>query len=101
MGMKAQEPLQIASIDELATYLSANHAAYIQVAGEDELYYLTDCNEHYWRIQRTDELNEKGHYVDASELVPTVEEFMILPFNGLGGVADVFDKATFYASVKE
>ena len=101
MGVKAEEALEIASIDELVEYLGANHAAYIQVAGEDETYYLTDCNEHYWRIQYTDQLNEKGHYVDASELVPTAAEFMLLPFNGHGGIADVFDDATFYASIKE
>ena len=37
-------------------------------------------NDRYWRAQDTAKLNEKGHYVDASELVPTVSEFLTLPF---------------------
>ena len=45
-------------------------------------------------------LNEKGHYVDASELVPTVSEFLTLPFIDGKSVTDVFDQAVFYASEK-
>ena len=65
-----------------------------------ETYYLTDVNDRYWRAQDTAKLNEKGHYVDASELVPTVSEFLTLPFIDGKSVTDVFDQAVFYASEK-
>ena len=58
-------------------------------------------NDIYWRAQRTDQLNEKRHYIDASELVPTVSEFMDLPFLDGKSLTDLFPDAVFYASVKE
>lgn len=97
MGKKAAEALEI-SLDELYNYLHANHSVYMKVDGE--VYYLSDVNDIYWRVQRTDVLNEKGHYVDASELVPTVSEFLRLPFKDGQSITDLFDRATFYASVK-
>ena len=98
MGMKAEEKLEIV-IDDLRTYLHANHSIYMEVNGE--LYYLTDVNDRYWRVQDTSKLNEKGHYVDCSELVPTLSEFLDLPFGEAGkSVNQLFDEADFYASVK-
>ena len=97
MGLKATEALDIA-FDDLQVYLHANHSVYMDVDGET--YYLTDVNDRYWRVQRTDVLNEKGHYVDTSELVPTISEFLYLPFKDGKSVADLFDEATLYASVK-
>ena len=98
MGMKAEEKLDI-SIDELRTYLHANHAVYMDVDGAS--YYLTDVNDRYWRVQDTSKLNEKDHYVDCSELVPTLSEFLDLPFGEAGkSINQLFDKAEFYASVK-
>jgi hypothetical protein len=98
MGMKAEEKLEIA-IDDLKTYLHANHSLYMEVNGE--LYYLTDVNDRYWRVQDTSKLNEKGHYVDCSELVPTLSEFLDLPVGEAGkSVNQLFDEADFYASVK-
>lgn len=97
MGTKASEALDV-SFEELPTYLHAKHSVYMEVDGKS--YYLTDVNDRYWRAQDTDALNEKGHYVDASELVPTVSEFLALPFAEGKSIADVFDQATFYASVK-
>lgn len=97
MGKKAAEALEI-SLDELSNYLHAHHSVYMKVDGE--VYYLSDVNDIYWRVQRTDVLNEKGHYVDASELVPTVSEFLALPFKDGQSITDLFDHATFYASVK-
>lgn len=99
MGIKAEEALDITP-DELEQYLRTHHSVYIQVADES-VYYLTDVNDHYWRVQHTDQLNEKGHYVDASELVPTVGEFMGLPFKDGKCLRDVAPEATFYASIKE
>ena len=98
MGLKAEEKLDI-SIDDLKTYLHANHSVYMDVNGES--YYLTDVNDRYWRVQDTSKLNEKGHYVDCSELVPMLSEFLNLPFGEANkSITDLFDEADFYASVK-
>lgn len=98
MGMKAAEVLEV-SYDDLRTYLHANHSVYMEVAGAT--YYLTDVNDRYWRVQDTAQLNEKGHYVDCSELVPTLAEFLELPFADGESIKSLFDQATFYASIKE
>ena len=97
MGMKAAEALEI-SYDELPTYLHANHSVYMEVDGAT--YYLTDVNDRYWRVQDTTQFNDKGHYVDCSELVPTISEFLELPFLDGTSVKDLFDGATFFASEK-
>lgn len=97
MGQKATEELDV-SFDELPMYLRAHHSAYMEVEGK--LYYLTDVNDRYWRAQDTAQLNEKGHYVDTSELVPTIGEFMALPFIDGKTIEDVFDSAVFFASEK-
>lgn len=97
MGMKATEALEV-SFEDLPNYLRANHAVYMDVDGKT--YYITDCNDGYWRVQDTDKLNEKNHYVDCSELVYLVHEFIALPFADGKSIADLFDQATFYPSVK-
>lgn len=97
MGTKAAEALDV-SFDELPTYLHANHSVYMEVDGIT--YYLTDVNDRYWRAQDTTTLNEKGHYIDTSELVPTVSEFITLPFVNGKSITEVFDQATFYTSNK-
>ena len=97
MGMKAAEALEI-SYDELPTYLHANHSVYMEVDGAT--YYLTDVNDRYWRVQDTTQFNDKGHYVDCSELVPTISEFLELPFLDGKSVKDLFGGATFFASEK-
>ena len=98
MGVKAEEKLEI-SRDELKTYLHAKHSVYMDVDGSS--YYLTDVNDRYWRVQDTSKLNEKKHYVDCSELVPTISEFLDLPFGEEGkSIRQLFDQAEFYASVK-
>ncbi len=97
MGAKADEALEI-SYDELSTYLHANHSVYMDVDGD--LYYLTDVNDRYWRVQDTTQKHDKGHYVDCSPLVPTLSEFLELPFREGKSVKDLFEGATLYASVK-
>ena len=97
MGVKSAEALDV-SFDELPNYLHAKHSVYMEVGGAT--YYLTDVNDRYWRAQDTAQFNDKGHYVDASELVPTVSEFMTLPFVDGKSIEDVFEEATFYASEK-
>lgn len=98
MGVKAEESLDI-TFEELQPYLHANHSVYMDLDGKT--YYLTDVNDRYWRVQDTDELNEKGHYVDCSPLVPTISEFLDLPFSQGKSIADVFEEAVFYPSVKQ
>jgi phage antirepressor YoqD-like protein len=98
MGLKAAEPLQIAP-EELASYLSAKHAIYMDVA--DASYYLTDANENYWRVQDTAVLNDKGHYTDVTTPVAAVEEFLAEPAVAGKSVADLAGAATFYASEKK
>lgn len=95
MGKKAAEALDV-SFDELPNYLHAKHAVYMEVG--DATYYLTDANDQYWRAQDTAQLNDKSHFVDVSDLVPTISEFMTLPFADGKSIKDLFDEATFYAS---
>lgn len=99
MGAKAEEKLDI-SRDDLKTYLHAKHSVYMDVA--EASYYITDANDRYWRVQDTAQLNEKGHYVDCSELIPMLSDFLDLPFGAAGkSINDLFDEAEFHASVKE
>ena len=42
----------------------------------------------------------KEPLVDCSELVPTLDEFLALPFINGKTIKDVFAHATFYASMK-
>lgn len=97
MGAKSEEALEL-TFEELPTYLRTNHSIYMDVDGHS--YYLSDVNDHYWRVQDTEQLNDKGHYMDCSELVQSVAEFITLPFKDGKSVEDLFDEAVFYASVK-
>ena len=97
MGKKSSEVLQI-SYEDLAEYLHNNHSVYMKV--ENQVYYLTDVNYEAWRAQDTSVRNSKNHFVDCSELVPTVNEFLALPFINGKTIKDVFSHATFYASEK-
>lgn len=97
MGTKAADELEIA-LDGLKNYLHAHHSVYMEV--DSTTYYLTDVNDRYWRAQDTTKFNEKGHYIDCSELVPTLSEFLALPFVEGNSISDVCDKAVFYASEK-
>ncbi len=97
MGRQADEPLDI-NYEELSDYLHASHSAYMAIDGRT--YYLTDVNDHFWRAQDTATRNEKGHYVDASDVVPTVSEFLGLSFIDGKTIEQVFGQAVFYASLK-
>ncbi|WP_298579249.1 CDP-alcohol phosphatidyltransferase [uncultured Olegusella sp.] len=96
MGKKAAEALEI-NYDELADYLHCNHSVYMKVDGN--VYYLTDVNFESWRAQDTSRRNSKNHFVDCSPLVPTVDEFLALPFIHGKTIKDVFSDSTFYASL--
>ena len=96
MGKKVDEALDIA-YEDVPTYLHAHHSMYMEAP--TGLYYLTDVNDQYWRAQDTNQFNEKGHYVDCSPLVPTIAEFLELPYNDEGHtIKSVFAQATFYPS---
>ncbi|MDY5003345.1 MAG: CDP-alcohol phosphatidyltransferase [Atopobiaceae bacterium] len=97
MGKRASETLDI-NYDQLADYLHSHHSVYMKI--DSKVYYLTDVNYEAWRAQDTSQRNEKGHYIDCSDLVDTVDEFLALPFVGGKTIKDVFDGATFYASIK-
>ena len=94
---RASEALDI-NYDQLADYLHSHHSVYMKI--DSKVYYLTDVNYEAWRAQDTSQRNEKGHYIDCSDLVDTVDEFLALPFVGGKTIKDVFDGATFYASIK-
>ena len=96
MGKKAAEALDI-NYDQLAEYLHVNHAVYMRV--DSTVYYLTDCKHEAWRAQDTSRRNHKNHFVDCSELVDTVDEFLSLPFINGSTIEACFDHATFYASL--
>lgn len=97
MGKQADEPLDV-DYEGLSDYLHMNHSAYMVVNGKT--YYLTDVNDYYWRAQDTTTLNEKNHYIDASDLVPTVSEFLSLPFIDGKNIEQVFGQSSFYGSLK-
>ena len=73
MGKKAAEALDI-DYEGLVEYLHCNHSVYMK-------------------------FGSSVYYLDCSELVPTVDEFLALPFVGGKTIKDVFDHATFYASL--
>ena len=98
MGKKSSEALEI-SYENLADYLHNHHSVYMNVG--NQVYYLTDVNFEAWRAQDTSIRNSKNHFVDCSELVPTVDEFLSLPFINGKTIQDVFSHATFYESVKD
>ena len=97
MGKIAQEKLDI-NYDELADYLHVNHSVYMKCGSK--VYYLTDVNYEAWRAQDTSIRNSKNHFVDCSDLVPTVDEFLSLPFVDGHTIKEVFDPCEFYPSTK-
>ena len=96
MGKMAEEAVEIGP-DTLDGYLRSNTRVFAEVG--EKTYYVTHTDG-YWRVQDCGRLNDKGHFTDCSELVPTVGEFLSLPFVNGKTVKDVFDHATFYASIK-
>lgn len=97
MGQKAQEPIDI-TIEELPTYLRKNHSVFMDLG--DKTYYLTDVNDHFWRVQDTAQLNDKGHFVDVSEPVDTVDVFLSMPAIEGRSIVEVQPEAVFFASQK-
>lgn len=98
MGVQAEEVLEVGSFDEFANYLRANTRVFMGLG--DKTYYLTHTDG-YWRAQDCSELNDKGHFVDCSELVSTLNELLGLAWLDGKSVEDVFADAKFYKSIQE
>lgn len=97
MGVKAEETLEIGP-DTLESYLRSNTRVFAKVG--ESTYYVTHTDG-YWRVQDCGKLNEKGHFTDCSELVPTVGEVLNLPVVDGKSLLDVADEAEFFASIQE
>ena len=98
MGVQAEEVLEVGSFDEFANYLRANTRVFMELG--DKTYYLTHTDG-YWRAQDCSELNDKGHFVDCSELVSTLNELLGLAWLDGKSVEEVYGNAKFYKSIQE
>ena len=76
MGKMAEETVEIGP-DSLDGYLRANTRVFAEVG--EKTYYVTHTDG-YWRVQDCGRLNDKGHFTDCSDQVPTVDEVLNLPF---------------------
>lgn len=97
MGVMAQEKLEIGP-EGLEGYLRSATRVFAKV-GEDT-FYVTHTDG-YWRVQDCSKLNEKGHFTDCSELVPTVDEVLNLPALGGKTLLEVAETAEFFESLPE
>lgn len=97
MGVMATEELEIGP-DQLEDYLRSTTRVFAKVG--EGTYYVTHTDG-YWRVQDCDRMNEKNHFTDCSELVPTLHEVLYLPCIEGRSLSDVAEEATFYESVQE
>ncbi len=98
MGLQAEETLEIEDFEEFSNYLRAHTRVFMEVGGKT--YYLTHTDG-YWRAQDCAVFNDKGHFTDCSELVPTLGEFVGLPWIENKSLADVFHESKFYRSIQD
>lgn len=96
MGKKATDPIKL-NLEQLKDHLHHEHSIYMDLDGKE--YYLTDVNFQAWRAQDVNELNDKGHYTDCSDLVPSVDEFTVVDFHDGKNLTEVVEEATFYESL--
>lgn len=97
MGKMAEETVEIGP-DTLDGYLRANTRVFAEVG--EKTYYVTHTDG-YWRIQDCANLNEKGHFSDCSDLVPTVNEVINLPFHNGRTLLELAGEAEFFPSIEE
>ncbi len=97
MGVMAQEKLEIGP-EGLEGYLRSATRVFAKVG--DGTFYVTHTDG-YWRVQDCSKLNEKGHFTDCSELVPTVGEVLNLPVFDGKTLLEVAGSAEFFESVPE
>lgn len=96
MGAMAEETVDIGP-DALDGYLRSNTRVFVKVSGDT--YYVTHTDG-YWRVQDCAKLNEKGHFIDCSELVPTLHEVLHLPCIDGRTLMEVAPEAEFYESLE-
>lgn len=97
MGMKADQEISL-DFEGLLSYLRSKTRVFMDVDGHE--YYVTHTDG-YWRVQDCERLNDKGRFVDCSELVTTLPELVELPWLDGKSVHDLTDSATFYESIQE
>ena len=97
MGKQAEETIEF-TFDEFSNYLRSKTRVFMKV--NDHMYYLTHTDE-YWRVQDAEQYNEKGHFVDCSELVSTLDELFGLVCLDGKTIKDVYNDAVFYESIEE
>lgn len=97
MGLKAEETIPM-DFEELLGYLRSKTRVFMDVDGGH--YYVTHTDG-YWRVQDCDELNEKNHFADCSELVTTLAELAELPWHDGKSIHDLCADATFHESIQE
>ncbi|RHF38243.1 CDP-alcohol phosphatidyltransferase [Collinsella intestinalis] len=97
MGMKADQEISL-DFEGLLSYLRSKTRVFMDVDGHE--YYVTHTDG-YWRVQDCEQLNEKGRFVDCSELVTTLPELVELPWLDGKSVHDLTDGAAFFESIQE
>lgn len=96
MGMKADQEISL-DFEGLLSYLRSKTRVFMDVDGHE--YYVTHTDG-YWRVQDCEQLNEKGRFVDCSELVTTLPELVELPWLDGKSVHDLTDGAAFFESIQ-
>lgn len=97
MGLKADQEISL-DFEGLLSYLRSKTRVFMDVDGHE--YYVTHTDG-YWRVQDCERLNDKGRFVDCSELVTTLPELVELPWLDGKSVHDLAATAAFYESVQE
>lgn len=99
MGQQAEETLDVSNYDDFSNYLRAHTRVFMELQGKT--YYLTHTDG-YWRAQDCATLNDKGHFTDCSELVPTLDELLRMKWlPGELSVHDAFSDAAFFRSIQK
>lgn len=97
MGLKADQEI-VLDFEGLLSYLRSKTRVFMDVDGHE--YYVTHTDG-YWRVQDCERLNDKGRFVDCSELVTTLSELVELPWLDGKSVHDLTENATFFESIQE
>ena len=97
MGQQAEESLEL-TFDEFCNYLRAHTRIFMEIG--DKTYYLTHTDG-YWRAQDCAVKNDKGHFTDCSELVPTLSELVRIKWIDGKNIEEVFEDCSFYKSIQE
>lgn len=97
MGMKADQEISL-DFEGLLSYLRSKTRVFMDVDGHE--YYVTHTDG-YWRVQDCERLNDKGRFVDCSELVTTLPELVELPWLDGKSVHDLTENAVFHESVQD